>query len=73
MTLTPAYGRDYKSAKAAKESFLGGQDWLVASVFHGQGYANVDDLTRSNPGQTVTLRYSGNRKVTTTTVPQENK
>ena len=26
MVVTPAYGRDYKSAKAAKEDFLAGKD-----------------------------------------------
>lgn len=73
MTLTPAYGRDYKSAKQAKESFLSGNDWFVASIFHGQGYANINDLSRSNPGEIVILRYNGNRNIVTAKVPHENK
>jgi len=34
MTLTPAYGRDYKSAKAAKADFHAGKDFIIADFFH---------------------------------------
>jgi hypothetical protein len=30
LELTPAYGRDYADAKAAKQSFMAGQDWRIS-------------------------------------------
>ena len=42
-TLTPAYGRDYTTAKAAREAFLGGADFVLHS-YQGTTYVNVDDL-----------------------------
>ena len=61
MTLTPAYGRDYKTAKEAKEAFKGGKDWIIqdmSSPYDGKP-ANASDLK----GTTVKLRFSNLRKV----------
>ena len=33
MTVTPAYGRDYKSAKAAKGDWDAGKDFIIADMF----------------------------------------
>ena len=30
LTVIPAYGRDFKTAKKARESWDAGQDWIVA-------------------------------------------
>ncbi len=60
-TLTPAYGRDYKSAKAAKADWDGGKDFVyndMMSPFNGK-YCSKSDLTGSHQ-----LRYDKLRKVT---------
>jgi hypothetical protein len=58
MTLTPAYGRDYKSGKAAKEDFLAGKDFVVADLVHrySGGYCNFEDL-RKDGETSVNIRY----------------
>ena len=61
MTLTPAYGRDYKSAKAVKADFDANKDFVVADMFSGSGrYANKQDLPA---GSSVNIRYNKLRDV----------
>jgi hypothetical protein len=58
--LTPAYGRDYKSAKEVIADFNAEKD------FHGDyqmGFAYVNKQ-QFKPGDTVTLRYKKNTKLT---------
>jgi hypothetical protein len=64
MTLTPAYGRDYKSAKAAKADYAENKDFVVNQFGHPADgkYANREDLN----GQSVTLRFGNLRKVCVT-------
>ncbi len=60
ITMTPAYGRDYKSAKAAKESWYAGDDWIVNDLtckWDGKP-ANSKDVT-----ETVKLRFNNLTKV----------
>ncbi len=64
-TLTPAYGRDYPSAKAAIADFLAGKDFSLASLFHGSGYVSRRDF---EPLDRVTIRFSKLRKVCVHTV-----
>ena len=60
MTVTPAYGRDYKSAKAAREAWAAGHDFVIAAPLEESGrYVNRDDYSGS-----VTIRYGSLRKVT---------
>jgi hypothetical protein len=56
MTLTPAYGRDYKSAKAVKADFDANKDFEVADLFSGTSgrYINKEQIPA---GTRVTLRY----------------
>ena len=61
-TLTPAYGRDYKSRLAAIESLEAGKDWLSQPE---NKPCSIRDL---QPGATVTLRFGQLRKVTRYTV-----
>jgi hypothetical protein len=63
--LLPTYGRDYNSAKLAKEAFLGGKDWLYSN-FDGQGYCSISDFS---PNLTVNLRYKKQTMVTQCKVP----
>ena len=34
MKVIPAYGRDYKSAKAAREDWNAGKDFIIAAAMH---------------------------------------
>ncbi len=64
ITLTPAYGRDYPSAKAAKADYAAEKDFILndmSSPWDGKP-VNRQQLD----GQNVTLRFSKLRKVTTT-------
>ncbi len=58
VTLVPAYGRDYNSAKEAREDFLKGKDFEVASVVHGSGYCSVRDFA---PGSQAKIRFRKNQ------------
>jgi len=60
--LTPAYGRDYKSAEAAREAFLSGKDWILndlSSRWDGKPCSKND----FEQGQTFRLRYNKLRSV----------
>jgi len=59
-SLTPAYGRDYKSSAEAIASLVNGKDWQIASLMHGSGsYCGISDLA---VGDRVSLRYAKLRK-----------
>jgi hypothetical protein len=62
MTLVPAYGRDYKTAKEVKEAWEQGKDFEVADMFTTGGrYCNKQDIGKGNGAQ---VRFCGMRKVT---------
>lgn len=64
--LLPAYGRDYKTAKEAKESFNRGDDWIISSMFHPNSgsYINITDIINAGgKGKTFILRFSNKRKI----------
>ena len=65
LSLLPAYGRDYRSAKDAKESFLSGKDWIDSA---SGSYCSVSDFAS---GVTVNLRYKQLRSVAVVKVPKE--
>lgn len=65
ITLTPAYGRNPKTKKAAEADWHGvdgkpGKDWIIADIMHPYSGkpANKQDLK----GEKVKLRYDSNRK-----------
>jgi hypothetical protein len=62
ITLTPAYGRDYKNIKAILDDWDSGKDFLIAQFGHPYDGkpANKSDLTEHS----VSVRYSKLRKVT---------
>ncbi len=69
MTLTPAYGRDYKSQKAVLEDFYRERDFLAHSpTEHGRPI----NVTQIRPGTMVQFRYAKLMKVLGHTV-QERK
>lgn len=56
MTVTPAYGRDYKNQRAALDDWYGGKDFILQP----QGcYCSIRDF----PNESVTIRYSKMTKV----------
>lgn len=55
-TLTPAYGRDYKSAVDCETAFLSGKDFTIAMT--GQLCSARDFI-----GKSVRIRYSGRNKI----------
>lgn len=63
MTLTPAYGRDYKSRKEALADFEAGKDFIANDYTAQRGtYANKSDLVKLGYKQ-VTIRYKKLREV----------
>ena len=54
LSAVPAYGRDYKSAKAVKADWDAGKDFMIQDMSHS-GYVNKDDATK---GSTVVIRYA---------------
>ena len=64
-TLTPAYGRDYKSRAEVISAFESGKDFSLASIFHGSGYVSRTDFAA---GDRVSIRYGQLRKVVGHTV-----
>lgn len=64
LTVTPAYGRDYTSAKAALADWEAGKDFVVEGL-HSGTYVSKSDLTN---GETVRIRY--NRKTRVVSVPR---
>lgn len=62
-TLTPAYGRDYKTKTAAIADLESGKDWITQPSGR---YCSTKDIPQ---GATVTLRYGNLRKTTRYTKP----
>lgn len=58
-TVTPAYGRDYRSKAEAIAAFESGADFVLQS-YNGSGYVSRADFA---PGATANIRYSQLRKV----------
>jgi len=54
VTLVPAYGRDYKSAKECKADFIGGRDFQIRDFQYGDCYTSVRDFAA---GVRVNIRY----------------
>jgi hypothetical protein len=61
MTLTPAYGKDYKTKKEALEAFENNVDFVL-NTYHGQSYCNKEDLV-SKGFFNFQIRYNRNTKV----------
>ncbi len=59
LSAVPAYGRDYKSAKAVLADWTAGKDFLIQD-YVASGYVNINDLPT---GTTLNIRYSRLTKV----------
>ena len=63
ITLTPAYGRDYKTAKAVKEAYLTqGKDFLIADITSRWDGKPVNQAQLGD--EQVKIRFANLRKVT---------
>jgi len=65
ITLTPAYGRDYRSKAAVLTDWNSGKDFIVASIGHPHDgrLINKDDAARTDDAYNV--RYDSLRKIAT--------
>lgn len=62
LTVSGAYGRDYKSAKAAQQDWNEGKDFRVRSLFHRDGtYINKEDADKA--GYEVNIRYKNDTMI----------
>jgi hypothetical protein len=62
MTLTPAYGRDYKSKSEVEAAWDGGKDFQIASVGPYMG-AYVSKRELAGKEREVSIRYAKLSKV----------
>ncbi len=60
MTVTPAYGRDYKSKAAALADWDAGKDFIISTT--GQS-VNKPNVARYSPGEEVRIRFNKLRSV----------
>lgn len=64
MTLTPAYGRDYKSKAAVQADFDADKDFIIADVFHQYSGKPVNKSGLKEAGEhLVMIRFDKNRKI----------
>jgi hypothetical protein len=56
VTLTPAYGRDYKTAQEAEKDFLAGKDFVFHHFSGASAYCSVRDFI-SEGVPTAHIRY----------------
>ena len=71
IVLSPAYGRDYKSAKEVKAALFSGKDFRIESIGPNAGrYCSLHDFP---VGQVLNVSYRGLRQVLPVTVTSEMK
>ncbi len=64
ITIVPAYGRDYKSSKAAKEDYFADIDFLLRTYGREDGRPiNRSQILESYPQYDVNIRYRSLRSV----------
>ena len=61
---TPAYGRDYRSAKAAQADWLADKDFVLQDFMSPWDGKPINRSQAIEAGLTVTIRYDRLRKVT---------
>jgi hypothetical protein len=62
LTVIPAYGRDYNSAKTVKADWNDGKDFIIADMFHP--YDGKPINKQDSRGYKITIRFNQLRKVT---------
>ena len=64
LTIIPAYGRDYKTAAAAKADWRDGKDFVVADMFNPYDGKPINRADAESAGIKVMIRYKGLTQVT---------
>ena len=62
ITLTPAYGRDYKSKKAAEDDFRADKDFILNDIFSSWDGKPINRSQLIKDHKMVKLRYNKLRK-----------
>ena len=65
LTISPAYGRDYKSQAEVEAAFELGKDFKMESIGQGGTYCSIRDFA---PGTVVSIRYNKLQRVVNYTV-----
>jgi len=68
-TLTPAYGRDYKTPAQVQKAFLAGKDFQWNHPW-GRTYCSIRDY---QPGDTAKIRYNRKEDITFVQVPDAKR
>ena len=63
-TVTPAYGRDYKSAKAAKADWNADKDFIINDHFDRYDGKPINKAQADEAGIKVTIRFDRLAKIT---------
>lgn len=65
LTVSSAYGRDYKSKASALADWLANKDFIIRSVgpYMGQ-YINIESVRESGEHAVISIRYKADTKVT---------
>lgn len=63
ITLTPAYGRDYKSGKAARADYIKGVDFIINDFGNRYDGKPINRTQVEQDGLQVQLRFNGLTKV----------
>ena len=63
LTVTPAYGRDYKSGKAAKIDWNGNKDFIVCDIFSPSDGKPINKLDAEKFKLKITIRFNRLTKV----------
>lgn len=64
MTITPAYGRDYKSAKAAKADYYADKDFIISDFTSPWDGKLVNKSQLSDHAGYLNIRYNNLTKIT---------
>ena len=63
MTVTPAYGRDYKSAVAAKAAWNSGKDFIIQDITSRWDGKPINQQDAAGAGLKIMIRYNGLRNI----------
>lgn len=64
LTVTPAYGRDYRTAKAAKADWEKGNDFLVSDIMDPYDGKPINKQDADSAGLEITIRFHRLEKLT---------
>lgn len=64
MTIIPAYGRDYKSAKAVRADWAAGKDFKICDMFDPDDGRYINNADAERTGGRIMIRFDKLRKIT---------